>query len=308
MLKKLALLTWGAIGTMCLSGCTTVAIYQSPVAKFQTAVDSANSGIRTYMLDVNDVIAKGNIYDKLSMTNDVNWSTADLRGGIPMEQIQLRLQALSTISSYANALGAMANSKDVANLGQAAKTLGDSVNSLNATVTTLEAKGQPTIDLGGPVTSLVTLFGTMEIEHAQKAALETAIIDGATNVDAIIDKLKTDLPLFSVLLDTSDNAIWQGKVKIYNELRKKTDPKDMDNLINQFISDYNNTQSLRTLQVGSLLSDMENAHTALVSFAKSSKRPQDLSSLADQIDVFTAHVELFNNAIASIQSTAKPSP
>jgi hypothetical protein len=52
---------------------------------------------------------------------------------------------------------------------------------------------------------------------------------------------------------------------------------------------------------------MKNANTALVTFAKSSKTPKDLSDLASQIDVFTAHVKLVNDAIASIQSTANNS-
>jgi hypothetical protein len=61
------------------------------------------------------------------------------------------------------------------------------------------------------------------------------------------------------------------------------------------------------VQLDSLLSGMKNANTALVTFAKSSKTPKDLSDLASQIDLFTAHVKLVNDAIASIQSTANNS-
>ena len=62
----------GAIG---LCGCTTVAVYQSPVAQFQTAVNSASDGVRTYLLGVNDVIAKGNLYDKVGVpiTSGPDW-------------------------------------------------------------------------------------------------------------------------------------------------------------------------------------------------------------------------------------------
>jgi hypothetical protein len=169
-------------------------VYQSPVAQFQTAVNSANDGVRTYLLGVNDVIAKGNLYDKVGtpITSGPDWVASDLASGISMDTIHLRLQALGTISAYANALGAMAESKDVANLGQAAKTLGDNVNSLSMTL----AKADPKLDnlaghLGAPITSLVTLFGTLEIQHAQKAALEKAIIDGSTNqkVQHMINKI-----------------------------------------------------------------------------------------------------------------------
>ncbi len=297
-------------GVLGFCGCTTVAVYQSPVAQFQTAVNSANDGVRTYLLGVNDVIAKGNLYDKvgIQLAGRPDWVANDLAGGISSDSIHLRLQALGTISAYANALGAIAESKDVANLGQAAKTLGDNVNSLSISL----AKADPQLDslagrLGTPITSLVTLFGTLAIQHAQKAALEKAIIDGSANVDAIIDQLKVDLPKFAVLMDKSANAIWQGKLRIYNALRKTASPNALDNLINQCVADYDSIAQLRQAQVTSLLSNMENAHRALVVFAKSSKRPKDLSDLAGQINTFSANVQFFNNVLASVQTTIKPS-
>ena len=295
---------------MGICGCTTVTVYQSPVAQFQTAVNSASDGVRTYLLGVNDVIAKGNLYDKVGtpITSGPDWVANDLAGGISADTIHLRLQALGTISAYANALGAMADSKDVANLGQAAKTLGDNVNSLSTTL----AKADPKLDklagnLGAPITSLVTLFGTLEIQHAQKAALEKAIINGSTNVDAIIDQLKVDLPKFAALIDTSENAIWQGKLRIYNVLRKNASPNALDSLINQCVADYGSISQLRQAQVTPLLANMENAHRALVVFAKSSKRPKDLSDLAGQINTFSANVQLFNAMLASVQTAIKPS-
>ena len=46
-------------------------------------------------------------------------------------------------------------------------------------------------------------------------------------------------------------------------------------------------------------------------FAKSGKSPKDLSVLAGQINTFSANVQLFNAALASIQTTvaaaSKPS-
>jgi hypothetical protein len=285
-----------------------VTIYQSPVAQFQTAVNSANDGVRTYLLSVNDVIARANLYDKVSsnLAGGPSWIASDLAGGISADQIQLRLQALATISAYANALGAMADSKDLANLAQAAKSLGDNVNGLSNTI----AKTDPKRDslagsLGAPIASLVTFFGTIAIEHAQKAALQKAIINGATNVDVIIDQLKIDLPKFAVLIDTSENGIWEGKLRIYNELRKTASPGTVDSLITQCVADYDSIQQVRQAQVTSLLGNMEDAHKALVVFAKSSKTPKDLSDLASQINTFSANVLLLNNALASVQTAIK---
>jgi hypothetical protein len=317
MLKKLPGLVLMMFIGLWLCGCTTVSVYQSPVSNFQTAVNAANDSIRPCLLGVNNLIAEANLYDKVSLEKP--WGTEDLHAGIPPEEIQVRLQALSTIASYANALGAVANAKDVEQLGQAAKALGDDVNGLNSTIQGLasrrtatsgqgaSARQAATLDLGGPVSSLVTLVGTLVIEQKQKAAIETAILNGDKPVGQLIDLLKADLRALTLVDETSYAAMQTGMVKLYNDARGKTDPKGLIALIDDFVQQNNRIQTLRALQVDSLLSDMESAHAALVTFAKSSKGPKDLSDLAAQIDVFTAHVKLFGDAIASVQAAIKTS-
>lgn len=297
------------------SGCTTVSIYQDPVSKFQTAVNAANDSIRPYLLEVNDLNAKANLYDKVLM--DKPWGTEDLTSAIPAAEIQLRLQALSTIASYANALAAVANSKDVEDLTRAAQELGDDVNGLKSTVQDLAAlraggrarnplaKRAAALDLSGPVSSLVTLVGALAIEHKQKQAIEAAIIDGELPVNQLISLLKNDLRALSLMDDASYASIQSGMVFLYNNARNKTDAKALKDLIDQFVLDNDRVQTLRALRVDSLLSDMQSAYTALTTFAKSSKQPRDLADLAGQIDVFTAHVKLFDDAITSIQTAGR---
>jgi hypothetical protein len=286
------------------TGCTTVTIYQSPITKFQSAVNSADSGIRTYLLSVDDIVAKRHLYAKSVSTDE--WTINDFTdGGISSQAIQVRLQALDTVSSYANALNSVAQSKDVSNLQQAAQVLGTNVNNLNTTLSTMANDSHP-LNIQAPVTQLVTLVGTLVIEEAQKSATEKAITDGATNIDNILAQLAIDLPKFSSLVSVSEEGILVRKLDLYNEMKKSTTPKDMDNLISKLLIDYHNIQSLQTSGVGPLLTDMESAHKSLVTFAASKKTPKDVSDLAAQIDVFSSQVELFNNAISSIQKTITP--
>jgi hypothetical protein len=300
-----------------LSGCTTVSVYQDPISKFQTAVNTANDSIRPYLLGVNDLNARANLYDKVLM--DKPWGTEDLTNAIPAAEIQVRLQALSTIASYANALAVVANSRDVENLTQAANNLGDDVNGLSTTIQGLAAirtggnaqnplaKQAATLDLSGPVSSLVTLVGTLAIEHKQKEAVEAAIINGEKPINQLIGLLKGDLRSLTLMDDASYASIQTGMVFLYNNTRNKTDPKALMTLIDQMVQDNDRIETLRALQVDSLLSDMQSAYTALVTFAKSSKQPKDLADLAGQINVFTAHVKLLNDAIASIQTAVRTS-
>ena len=298
-MKKLCMFFGGVTLVMELTGCTTITVYQSPISKFQSAVNSADSGIRSYLLSVDDIVAKKNLYAK-AVTNE-NWVINDLTdGGISSKAIQVRLQALDTIASYANALNAVAQSKDVSNLQQAAKVLGTNVNNLNNTLSSMAGDKHP-LAIQAPVTQLVTLVGTLVIETAQKNAVEKAICAGATDVDAIIAKLAIDLPKFSALVSVNEEGILVRKLDLYNQMKKGTSPKDMEGLISQLVTDYHNMRALQASDVGPLLTEMENAHRSLVAFTASKKTPKDLADLSAQIDVFSSHVELFNNAVSSIQ-------
>jgi hypothetical protein len=290
---------------MSLAGCGTVTVYQSPISKFQLAVNSADSGIRTYLLSVDDIVAKRHLYEK-ALTN-TNWTIDDFKeGSISSAAIQVRIQALDTISSYANALNAVAESKDVSNLQQAAKVFGTNVNNLYGTLGKMAGDSTP-LNIQEPVTKLVTSVGTWLVENAQRNELEKAIIDGATSVDSIIAQLAVDLPKFAAVVSVNENGILERKLDIYNKIKTSTSPKDMDALISQLITDYHNMRALQSSDVGPLLTDMESAHKSLVAFARSKKTSKDLADLSARIDLFFSHVEVFNNALSSISplSTSK---
>ena len=282
-----------------LTGCATVTVYQPPISKFQSAVNSADSGIRTYLLSVNDIVAERHLYAKA--TNPTNpWTLNDLTdGGISSQAIQARLQALDTVAAYANALNALAQSKDLSNLQQAARVLGTNANNLDYTLSKMSGDKNP-INIQAPVTQIVTLVGTLLVEKAQKDAVEKGISNGATNVDTIISELTIDLPKFSALVSVNEEGILVHKLDLYNQIKTTAKPQDMDSLISQLVTDYHNIRTLQTSDVGPMLTDMGNAHKALVVFAASDKTPKDLADLSSQIDVFTSHVELFNNVISSV--------
>jgi hypothetical protein len=304
-----------ALGLVLITGCTTVSVYQDPISKNQIAVNTANDVVRPYLVGVNDLNVRANLYDKLALGKP--WGSEDLANAIPFKEIQVRLQAMKLLSAYANALAAVAGSKNVVDLQTAAKNMGEDVNGLKTTVVDLasvrRANGTANaaatqaakLDLSQPISALTALVGTMVIEHQQREAVETAILDGNKPINDLIDLLKGDLKSLSVVDNVAYAAIQSDTVFIYNEVRQKTDAKGSLDLMNQLIQENGRLQTLRALQIDSLLSDMEDSHNALVTFCKSSKTPKDLASLSSQIDVFTAHVKLFDDAIISIDNTVK---
>src|SRR5262249_34832431 len=171
------------------------------------------------------LIAAANLYDKVGMEKP--WGTEDLHAGIPPEEIQVRLQALTTIASYANALGTVAGAKDVEQLQQAASALGTDVKGLTTTIQGLPpkraaggqgatAKQAAQLDLSGPVTAIVNLIGTAIIEAKQKGAIEKAILEGKKPVNDMIELLRTDLRALALVDDASLAAKQRGMVQLYN--------------------------------------------------------------------------------------------
>lgn len=302
------------LGLVLISGCTTVSVYQDPVSKYQVAVNTANDAVRPYLVGVNELNVRANLYDKLALGRP--WGNEDMTNAIPFQEIQVRLQAMQLLSDYANALAAVAGSKNVSDLQTAAKNMGDDVNGLKTTVVDLASARQAVLpagaaaqaaklDLSQPISALTSLVGTMVIEHQERKAVETAILEGSKPINDLIHLLKVDLRSLSVVDSVAYAAIQSDSMFIYNEIRQKTDAKGAVDLMNQLIQENGRWQTLRALQIESLLSDVENAHNALVTFCKSSKTPKDLASLSSQIDVFAAQVKLFEDAINSIDNTVK---
>ena len=310
-MKKLHLFLAFASAVL-VSGCATQTVYQDPVAKFQTAVLNANSTVAPYFQNINALNLEANLYDKIG--EDKPWGSEDLVPAIPAKEIQLRLSALSAITSYVNALAAVASGKDEQSLDQAAQTLGTNVNNLQTTVLGIGAarssgslKGALSapaakLDISKPVTALVTLFGNLYIEQKQKAALESAIIAGDKPIGDLLDQLAADLHGLQLLDTAAYEAMQNGKIVAYAAIRKAAAPKDLPSVVYQFSQDMASLQTLESLQLDTLFNDVKAAHTALVVFAKSSKQPKDLSELSSEIDVLTQHVQLFQNALSSLQS------
>ncbi len=313
-MKTLSLLVT-AVLTVSLGGCPSNTIYQTPVTKFQTSAVSFTNIVRPYLQNINTLIVTANLYDEIGTGG--NWKINDLKNGIPEKEIQVRLKALSAITNYANALAAVADSKDIANLKAATNTLGTNINGLSTTIQSLNSdrtsqpptseagKKAAQLDLSGPVSSIVTLVGTLVIENMQRQAIEDAITKANKPVFEMLDLLKQDLVDLAFVGDAAYSAKKTGLVFLYQKIRVKADPKDLPALIDKLVQENNSIETMRALQVDTLFNDMKAAHIALVTFAQSDKSPKSLSDLAAQIDVFTTHVQLFEQAIASIQSSTK---
>jgi hypothetical protein len=255
------------------------------------------------------------LYDEVSSGD--NWKINDLKGGIPAKEIQVRLRALAAITNYANALAAVANANDVANLQAAADALGANVNGLSSTIQSLssdrgalaagsEAGNEAAkLDISAPVSSLVKLVGTLVIEHQQREALEQAIVEANQPISKLLDLLKQDLLNLAFVGDVAYAAKKTGLVLLYQKIRLKADPKEIPGLIDKLVQENNSIETVRALQIDTLFNDLKAAHVALITFAQSDKSPKSVSELAAQIDVFTTHVQLFEQAIASIQAVSK---
>jgi hypothetical protein len=303
----------GVVAWLAVAGaaCTTASVYRGPIARFQTAVDATADVLRPYLVEFNALVVKANLYDKVSLERE--WGTQDLKAGIPERELHVRVRAMSALQSYAAALATVADARPDEELAAAARTLGDDVNALAETFA--EVKGKRTsnggtgdtaaraakLDLGAPLSSLVTLVGTFAVGRARRTAIEEGILAAQAPVTALIDLLRADVRTLTQVDDALYGAIRTGLVGLHQAARKDATPRETLDLIDALVRESARIDTLRAIQVDGLLAEMKGAHAALASYVRSPKRPEDLADLAARIDVFTAHVRLVREAIDSLR-------
>ena len=286
-----------------LSGCGAAKFYRAPVARFETGVNQTASTVEPYFIDLNRMESKYRLLDKVHDNKD--WGTEDLAPRFSPEAIQIRVQALELIKKYARLLSDIAGSSAPKDYQEAADGLGKEVQGLADTVAKLGgAKGVPQI--GDPLGKLVNFLGQIKIERERKKALQTAIRAGEEPINELIQLLREDT--------IAAAALWYQDLKqreavllpLYNAQRKSAaSPEDLESLINNFLDSGREADVISTLAIRQLFDDLQAAHNALVSFAKSGARPSGVAGLAAQIDVFAQQAQLVAQLVQSFRAAKR---
>lgn len=282
-----------------VSGCSAAKSYKAPVAKFETGVNQTAEIVEPYFTQLNRMESQYRLFEKVHDKQD--WGTEDLRPRFAPETIEVRVQALEVIKKYAALLADIAGSTAPEDYQKAAGELGKQAQGLADTAGKLAGAKAPAI--GDPLGKLVNFLGQIAIERERKKALDTGVKAGEEPVDELIRLLRDDTVAATALWYEDLKQRQVILLKLYNEERKSAaSPEALEKLMRQVLDSSQAAEALRALPVSDLFDSLENAHLALVRFAKSGgKSAASVAGLAAQIEVFTAQVQMVSDLVESFR-------
>lgn len=277
--------------------------FQEPVSRFSGSMTTANAIIGTYFTEMNDfereVYLQQALYDPTMELGTVSPS-GGRTGLLPFfsaESIKARLDALSLLTAYGERLAALAGADAPSRFNAGSQVLGTNLENLAATFDDLGSStdGQPADATAsqyvGPISSIVGIFGEMYLDARRDEALARAVTEGAPQVDAVLNQIEEDLvsvidPLrvTGILQQLADSQAY------YNSNRSTMTFEQREAMLKRIDTIAARYQAAVTARPGEAVDGIRDAHAALVQYATSPRKPEDLVTLS-------AAIETFNNRL-----------
>lgn len=291
-----------------LSACVTVD-FREPVGDFTTAMGQANGIIGSYFTGMNaferELYLQRALYDPglEVVARDAAGSTA-LMPIFSAASIEARLDAVRLLSTYGARLAALAGSDAPARFQAGSKVLGDNLTALSQTFQSLAGAGDPTAAaFVGPISTIVGVFGEMILEAQREAALRRAVQDGAPAVNAILDQIERDLD--RVVQPARTSGAFErvsSAITYYNANRAKLSFEQRRAMLDQIGAEMARHDAALAADPGEAVDGIRDAHAALVRYATSSRKPQDLQALVSAIETFNRRLRPLAEAVQQLEN------
>lgn len=289
-----------------LSGCVT-AEFKEPISDFTSSMSLANSAIGTYFAELNDY--ERDVYLE-TVLQDPALRVANVRADgtrtgltpyFESSSIKARLDALSLLSTYGARLAALAGSDAPTRFNAGSSVLGENLKGLETTFRNLgaTADGAPPKDptaaqYVGPVSTIVGVFGDMILTEKRDQAVAAAITTGAPAVNTILNLLESDLAsVVGPLQVTGTAQSLQGAVSYYNTNKDRMTYAEREASLKRIDTLAERYQAAISAQPSEAVDGIRDAHAALVEYAESPRRPEDMMALV-------AALETFNNRLKPV--------
>jgi hypothetical protein len=309
-IRRLTIASPAALSLL-LGGCVT-ANFKEPVGKFTTAMATANASIGTYFTEMNGFERQAYLKRVLYHPNTqvaVVGLDGKQTGLLPVfspASIKARLDAISLLTAYGERLAALAGADAPARFEAGSKVLGQNLVNLSATFQklTTDKTPDPTADkYVTPIATIVGVFGKMVLEQKRDAALKEAVNQGAPAVEAVLGQLDVDLQkVVDPLIETGVLQQLSDATNYYNNNLTSLNFEQRQAVLDQIDILAAKYQAAVVAQPSEAVDGIRDAHAALVKYANSSHKPQDLNALIEAIDTFNNRLEPVVNAIAKLRS------
>jgi hypothetical protein len=301
-----------------LTGCVT-AQFAEPISSFEKSLSTSGAAIAVYYTELNRY--ERDLYlDRLAFNPDETLKFEErvqddgreqiratpLIGQIfNADSIRARLDAINLLGVYARRLGELAASDAPQRFEAGAKVLGENLGSLADTFQGLsQREGVPDSSAGeyiGPVSATIGVIGRMYLEEKRDAALAAALGTGAPNVDTIMTVLEADLVrVVSPLRRTGELQALAERVADYN--RRRHEPGfNRPAALGEIKRVAQGYELAVTLNPAELIQPMREAHRAMVKYASSNRRPQDLAEFAAALELFANRAQTAAAAVFELR-------
>jgi hypothetical protein len=297
--------------SLLIGGCVT-ADFKEPVGKFTTAMATANASIGTYFTEMNSferqAYLKRVLYhpDADVAAIGTDGKQTGLLPVFPPASIKARQDAISLLTAYGERLAALAGADAPARFEAGSKVLGDNLVSLSANFQklALDKATDPTADKYiTPIAAIVGVFGKMVLEQQRNAALKEAVNTGAPAVEAVLGQIDIDLQkVIDPLIETGVLQQLSDASTYYNTNRQNLSFEQRQAVLDEIDVLAAKYQAAVVARPSDAVDGIRDAHAALVKYANSPRKPQDLNALIEAIDTFNNRLEPVVNAIAKLRS------
>jgi hypothetical protein len=299
-----------------LNGCVN-AKFGDQVSSFKKTIDTANITITSYLTEMNS-FERQLYFDEISLDPKKHVALVDAEGkptpllGKPFkaESIKARTDAISLIGVYAARLNELAASDAPTQFASGSDALGDSLSKLHHTFDTLAKRPQAndaTANLYiAPVSMIVGAIGKMYLDETRDKMLSAAITEGAPKVDEVLKLLEKDLvEVVNPLRITGLDQSLAERVRYYKQHSQEMTLMERREFLHEIKDAADNYETAAAFNPSVVIESMRRANQALVAYAQSSKKPQDLNQLWTALKEFENRVNTILPAITALRQKSK---
>lgn len=300
---------WLGVWSLGLMACATPKLPDT-IGTFQTSVSSASATLGTYYGGLNQLEREVYLNSAAYGGKPVFWQEGGvptaLQGRFSLASIKQRLAVLELLGLYGEKLSALATSTVPGDFSAGVQALGEAFKPLPAAFEQL-GQGSGAVDATalqyvGPVSKLAGVFGELVLMQKRDEALRKALTEGAPAVNQLLGLLQQDLRNLEAVQLTGLKTLFAEQLMFYNSNVGQLSIKERQDVLNTLKGSIERYEAALLNSPVSLIYGMQQAHQALVVYAGSKGKPQDLAQLAGALETFSKQASAAATALVELQA------
>lgn len=295
--------------------------YRALIATFEESVETTSAAVGSYFTELNEFERELYLQDRVL---DPSLEVAATDDGVPTplvtpvfdpDSIKARMEAIRLLGVYGRRLAELAGTEAPAKFASNVEALGGNLEGLANTFGSLKDKKEGKKEdataekYAGPVAKIIGVVGQMILERKRDAALTAAIRDGAPAVRNILDLLENDLnEVVNPQRRTGALVTLASLTNDYNERREGMSKSARKEALEEIRRAAHHYELVLATNPAELIQSMRDAHEALVRYAESDRRPENLAEVVARLEEFHRRAQRVSEAVHELRQLRKGEP